>query len=988
MKIQLKILPHQTRAIGAVTRVFKDVEINNKNSIYENLEIKVEDKKIVENIEDIQKGNFDEEIKIERIYRETVQNETFGIDVKMETGTGKTYCYTRLMYELNKNYGFNKFIILVPSTPIKEGTKNFIEAEYSKTHFADLYPDTFLKLEVLNAQNTKKKGKKMFPQAISNFTRTTRLEKNKITCLLMTDKMLQSKATMDKDYDQVLFGNLTNPYKALEEVKPIVIIDEPHRFKRENKAYQCLLNKINPQVIIRFGATFDKNEKTGKRDYNNLVYNLDSISAFNDGLVKGVAIQTLDNISEEDTKIKLMEITTSKPKIAVFKNEKTGKNIKLNIGDSLSEVAKEFFGITILEIGKIENYDIKSGVLLSNEKALVVGESIFANIYSETYQELMLKQALKNHFSQEKLNFLRKRKIKTLSLFFIDSVFSYRGDNNDGELKTKFETLLKLELENQIKRLKLKILERLEKEYLEYLECSLKNIRETSGGYFSIDNSTKDEEIQKEIDLILRDKEKLLSFKNSNGNWNVMRFVFSKWTLREGWDNPNVFQIVKLRSSGSENSKLQEVGRGLRLPVDEYGNRISEEDFYLTYLIDFSEKDFAKKLITEINLDKEKIKNIDKRLEKVAKERGTTQEELFMELFSKKYIDMDRNIIEENITIFFEKYPEFNQGIKIGKIIDTTQKNKNYIKVREDNFDRLKSLWETINSKYYLTLEKLSEEELFNGIKEILTGEIYTPKIVRSSIEKISIEDSKLRIIEEVGEAYIIENKMPYNEFLKKLNKATGFSLPLLHKGFLELDNKEKLQEDFFNSDTLKKIVLRYQNWIETIFFNKYTYKKIKILKKETVLTDVDGNIKKKILQSNLGIYRDDNFKVSEKFLYDTLIYDSPLEKENIKNSNIDEVIVFGKIPRRSIRVPLYFGGTTSPDFMYVLKKGDGSLEMNLIVETKGIKNKSELREVEKLKINNAKKFFEIIGNEGINIKFEEQLNQNDIIEIINKVSE
>lgn len=200
----------------------------------------------------------------------------------------------------------------------------------------------------------------------------------------------------------------------------------------------------------------------------------------------------------------------------------------------------------------------------------------------------MLKQAIKNHFKQEKDNFYRERKIKTLSLFFIDSVYSYRGEENDGYLKTKFESFLKLELEKEIEKLSDRT-RKIDIEYKSFLAASLKDIKATNGGYFAVDNSTDDDKIKEEIDAILRDKEKMLSFKHKDGSWNTRRFIFSKWTLREGWDNPNVFQIAKLRSSGSEISKLQEVGRGLRLPVDEYGNRISNEEFYLTYLIDFSE---------------------------------------------------------------------------------------------------------------------------------------------------------------------------------------------------------------------------------------------------------------------------------------------------------------------------------------------------------------------------------------------------------------
>ena len=184
------------------------------------------------------------------------------------------------------------------------------------------------------------------------------------------------------------------------------------------------------------------------------------------------------------------------------------------------------------------------------------------------------------------------------------------------------------------------------KEYVSFIESSLKDIAATNGGYFAEDNSNADEEIQKEVDQILRDKQSLLSFKDEKGNWNTRRFIFSKWTLREGWDNPNVFQICKLRSSGSEISKLQEVGRGLRLPVDEYGNRISDEQFYLTYLFDYSEKDFAESLINEINKDSELTEiNIKAMLGKVAADRGLDKNKLFISLLSNDYIDIDLSLI-------------------------------------------------------------------------------------------------------------------------------------------------------------------------------------------------------------------------------------------------------------------------------------------------------------------------------------------------------
>ena len=180
----------------------------------------------------------------------------------------------------------------------------------------------------------------------------------------MTDKMLLSKTTMENEYDQVLFGNYTVPYDVLKNVKPIVIIDEPHRFKEENKAYKRLLEKIEPLAIVRFGATFPKKEKSTETDYKNLIYNLNSVEAFNNGLVKGVAVQTLGEDEKNNEKIKLMSMTKTKPKKVKFKNEKNGKEIELSIEQSLSEISEEFQGISIEEIGKTEDSIIKSGVTL------------------------------------------------------------------------------------------------------------------------------------------------------------------------------------------------------------------------------------------------------------------------------------------------------------------------------------------------------------------------------------------------------------------------------------------------------------------------------------------------------------------------------------------------------------------------------------------------------------------------------------------------
>jgi len=981
MAIKLSILPHQTQCLERISKVFEGVHLHMTDNIFSNPVFDANNTKLKDNIAQIQEG-FEGNI-IARDLRTSVPNE-FGIDVRMETGTGKTYCYTRLMYELNKKYGFHKFIILVPTTPIKEGTKSFIESDYANSHFLDLYPDKRIALSVLNAQK-KTKGRKMFPQAISDFARGTALEKGRINVLLMSSGMLLSKATMDNEYDQTLFGTFSNPYDTLKATRPIVIIDEPHKFKRENTAHKRLIERINPLCVIRFGATFPNLPSSEKKDYNNLVFNLGSLEAFNNNLVKGVATQMIAQESLNETKVKLMEIVNS-PKSCVFRNEKTGRSYTLSLGDVLSIVEPEFGGISIESIGKTDDEEIKRGVTLSNGQILEKGDLIYAGIYGTTYQELMMKQAVKNHIEQERENFFRERKIKTLSLFFIDSIYSYRGENgSDGALRASFHNILKENLEGEIEKYK-NSASLIHQEYVSFIESSLKDIGATNGGYFSEDNSNSDEDIQKEVDQILRDKQSLLSFKDENGNWNTRRFIFSKWTLREGWDNPNVFQICKLRSSGSEISKLQEVGRGLRLPVDEYGNRISDEQFYLTYLFDYSEKDFAGRLIGEINQDSKFTQNnIKLRLGKVAVDRGMDENILYAQLLINKYIDVDGNINYENRDKFIAEYPEFSIGLEQNKVISKDKKDQGMVYIRKDKFAKIKELWTTINKKYYLSLDKIPNEELYKASLDILNKGIRDDVIAMTIEKRTSVENGGILLKEATSGYYVLDESILYGEFLKQVQVATGLPVVVMHKALCDYNRTNTLDKAFFNRNTLTKFILEFQLWFEEAFLKRFSYKALNVESLETALTDINGEVKEKIVQGRVGIIRDDSLFVPENFLYDKVVFDSPKEKDTVQRSNIDEVVVFGKIPRRSVQVPLYFGGTTSPDFMYVIKRDD-KFEINFIIETKDIDKESSLRGNEKLKIASAKKFFEELKKDGVSVSFEPQLKSDDIITMINKL--
>lgn len=555
MQIELNKLPHQKDALNAIISVFRGKNyvniIKNDKHPHSNpiLETSFKEKDLIPNIQEVQK-NIPYDMR-------GLSNNTkpLVIDVKMETGTGKTCVYTQLMYELNEKLGFNKFVIAVPTTAIREGSKNFIEAEYSKRYFKRIYENKKISLTVFEAQK-QQKGKKQFPNAVREYFNGSVLNQNKIHALLIGQGMLTKSCAMCKDFDQSLFNIYTKPCDAIASTRPVVIIDEPHRFDRNNTTYKFIVENLNPQIIIRFGATFPK-KKDKTTDYENLVYDLNAVKAFNDNLIKGVDTEYID--SKEETKIKVTDISTSKnDKYAVFKNEKTNKIFKLKEFDDLGVIDSKLSDVTIDSIKKDDNLG-SIAVSLSNDLVLLKSDSFYPEVFGESYQEKMLKLALERHFETELENVKRETPIKSLALFFIDNIESYRNQNGEkGKLRELFENLLSEYLKKQID----KVNEEIDKGYLlewykKYLTVSLENISETNGGYFCKDNSTSDEDVKKEVDDILRNKEKMLSFTDDNGHYNLRRFLFSKWTLKEGWDNPNVFTIAKLRSSGSEISNYR-----------------------------------------------------------------------------------------------------------------------------------------------------------------------------------------------------------------------------------------------------------------------------------------------------------------------------------------------------------------------------------------------------------------------------------------------
>lgn len=689
-------LPHQTRPVSAIADVFANVPFE-KMDICANPVFDLSSENISHNIISI-KADPDNNVP-ESQRNNVVTDVPLGLDIRMETGTGKTYVYTRTIFELHKRYGISKFIIIVPTLPIKAGAKSFLSEAYVSQHFADtLGYDAKIELSVVTPMKTKK-GKRYFPSSVRSYIGGN-LD-DKIQVLLVNQALISSAKVLSReDYDTSVL-DFFRPFDALRSTRPFVIIDESHKFDKANVTYKTIVKELAPQCIIRFGATFPtKTQGRGKNkievdDYANLLFDLTAKDAFDQNLIKGVAKEHLEIPDVSEEKVKVM--STTKGMSVTLQHTKARNSVtrELSLGEPLSLISADFAGLTISEIGK-------DSIVLSNSQEKKVGEEFAVDAYSVSYQEQMLRLALKRHFETERENFSRPIRIKTLALFFIDSIQSFRGNEN-GEgawLREMFERLLAEQLDYELSL-------PCSDDYKAYLLSTKANIPASIAGYFAQDADESEASIANEVDAILHKKKELLSF---DGELGICRFLFSKWTLREGWDNPNVFTIAKLRSSGSEISKLQEVGRGLRLPVDELGNRISNEPFLLNYIIDFTEKDFASKLVAEINGQRhEVITNIPRALlVSVATKRGSNEMELMMELYRKGYIiDSDRTINTSKLFDLYAEYPEFNTSGLVGnKVKDRNAKASKEIKIRPARYEELRQLWEELNRKYIIFFEE------------------------------------------------------------------------------------------------------------------------------------------------------------------------------------------------------------------------------------------------------------------------------------------
>ena len=916
------------------------------------------------------------------------------LDIKMETGTGKTYVYTRTMFELHKRCGFNKFIIAVPTLPIKAGTAAFLDDAEVMRHFTNVCGyNAQVELCMLEPQKQKKKGRLNIPSVVGHFFYGSHHVKNKIYVLLLNTQLLTSgKLLTREDYDQML-GEFHRPVDAIKDTLPVLIIDEPHRMERSSKSYAALIENFCPQLVLRYGATFPEftfgrgSNKIIAKDYQELVYELDAAASFNNGLIKGVAKEHLELPGGRRAEKKIKIVSTVSGGSVNMKYTNTDNHdttYTLHIGESLSEIDADLDGVVIEGI-------TKNSVLLSNGQEKFVGDQFYPDQYSLSYQEGMMDLALMRHFETERENFCREGlPIKTLALFFIDNIESFRGvdGGNDGWLRLKFLELLKARVEKELTKTNTK-------EYKEYLEATLANLDDTCAGYFSQDNNDTDENIAKEVNAILHGKKELLSFKDKVGKPNILRFLFSKWTLKEGWDNPNVFTICKLRSSGSEISKLQEVGRGLRLPVDCGGNRISDSAFMLNYIVDFTEKDFANKLVAEINgeLENEQKRPLEITIDgiiTVAKIRGMEENAFLIELLKNGYVNFKYEIVAEKYDELLKEYPEFNtlsSGVNTNRIINRNSERKDTIHIRKAQFFELREMWSQLNRKYIMYFDKEIDKKLEEALPVIIKNKhIFSLQTVESTREELRFQDKMAYMAEETHAALTLHSRhYAYNDFLLRTSKASNIPVQILHHAICKaVSDGCKITNEMFNEVSKTRLIGAIDDWKcrELIGFIRYKQANYKV--KETKLTNADGSVKDEVVQTYIG-----NKLVPgtppTKYLYDAYAYDSDLELKNMQ-TDIDEVIVYGKIPSHSICIPTIASSNYSPDFMYVVNKGDGTKELNIVIETKAYDKETQIAQDEETKISCAEEFFKAMTANGYTVYFRKQINSTGIKTIVDEL--
>lgn len=913
------------------------------------------------------------------------------LDIEMETGTGKTYCYIKTMFELHKQYGWSKYVVVVPSIAIREGVaKSF---EITADHFMEEYGQR-IRSFIYDSKQLHK---------VESFS-----SDGGINVMIVN---VQAFAARGKDnrriYEALDDFQSRRPIDVIKANHPILILDEPQ--KLEGKATKDSLGEFNALAVLRYSATH--------RTEHNKIHRLDALDAYNQKLVKKIAVRgiTVKGLSGTGAYLYLesIQVSASKPPVAriEFEEKRVASAPKrvtrlFSKGDRLYDLSgklDQYQGYTVTEIDAVRNT-----VTFSNGTELQPGDAV-GNVDEPLLRRIQIREAVRAHFEKEQGLFYQG--IKTLSLFFIDEVAKYRQYENGEEQPGDYARMFEEEYHAALNE----ILELEDSPYRQYLQSI--PTRRTHNGYFSIDKKTshlvdpalkgrgeeKGADDVDAYDLILKDKERLLSFEEP------VRFIFSHSALSEGWDNPNVFVICTLKHSDSRIRKRQEVGRGLRLCVNQAGDRMDSgpavhSTNVLTVIASESYRDFTAALQSEIadSLSARprkadqiyftgKVMRVGEDLVTVTPQMA---HQLYRYLVKNDYTD-DQDSITKVYHVAKESgtlapLPEELQPYapEVFKLIDSVFSAAMLPEIGDDrnartnplnkNFDKkeFQDLWKKINRKAAYTVLFDSEELIGKCVTAInLNLEVarlhYTVERGEQS-DQISFDAMQTGAAFRIQESQsgqlknTVHSSVRY-DLLGRLSEETRLTRRTLATILSRINAQKFVQFRANPEDFISKASTIIKEQKSTVIVEHLAYDPVEDRHDIDIFTVERPR---------------DNFSravKTERQIYDYVFTDSQVEKDFVAQLDVSsEVVVYAKLPRGfSIPTPV---GDYNPDWAISFKEGSVK-HIYFIAETKGSMSSMQLKAIEQCKIDCARKFFTKITSD--QVRYNVVTNYADLLHLV-----
>lgn len=981
-QFQYTRLAYQAQAVNSIFEVFADVRFVAPTGVHANPTYVAHEaqKTIRANIERIRVAN---QVQAGTVDVAGSLTPALSLDVLMETGTGKTFTFIETIHRLHQKYQLSKFIVLVPSNAIRQGTVKTLQS--TADFFAKEYNNQ--KINVFNYSDKTVKG----------FIHAANMG---ISVMVATYQSFagDGKIINKRGVESNLFGQAKSYMEALAAIRPVLIIDEPHRF--DGKVVKEYLPKFNPLLTIRFGATYKRDE------FKNLIYTLDSLEAFRQRLVKGITVDTVGTGSSMAQTLQLLQVTgTAKERLAqVSYQTSAGKTstTELKAKDNLGEKT----GLAYLDGHVVESVTTKE-LVFTNGFALPLGEATAYGMLADEVQSLLIQCTVANHFEREQALF--KRGIKAISLFFIDAVAKYLPDGTKpAVLRETFERHYKTELTKVLADADL------DPDYRAYLERTAVDVSKVHKGYFARSHSEKGEE--EAIKLILQEKEKLLSFDTD------LRFIFSMWALQEGWDNPNVFTLCKLAPSNSKITKLQQIGRGLRLAVNQQLERVHSDDAAfdeindLVVVVPASEGDFVRAIQSEITAHS--VKRVagvfdDGVLAEFGVAASTRQANKVLDalaalgvialddfsgqatiLWQRPQYQAQREAIvfalnqvsgmtPDNVQNMLRYLDLFFDGA--GQVKVKKNKQTPVLTVNPGQYQKFKHLWQNLNRHAVLRYQLDTEQLKLNVLDSIERN---------FDVRPLSVTVTTTSGVQNMHQAsatqghYTIKPHSVYTlaQFVRELANMTRLSIHTVSDILCRMPADKFAQIKHNENRALLSLRDLIQRCIHELVVNKVCYD-LREIRVETSLTDKTGQLLKTIPSSLCGVESHDvgNPALRERSLYADpfMPVDSQIERDTVDESNQQTITVFAKLPKINIPTPL---GNYNPDFGYVISQEGRAQALYLVVETKGYDNQQDIPERERWKIDSAKHFFAALKDQGVEVHYKTKINHDALVELMQEI--